>query len=335
MRGVRMTTLVSVLICAYNVEKYIDECLNAVIAQTYKNLEIIVVNDGSTDGTLAKLRQFEAKDPRVKIIDNIVNQGTSKSLNIGIQYCQGEIIARTDSDDIVDIHWIETLMRELDNSPETIAISAYLEFLAEKGNGSKLSRSRKHGKNAENPISSEAISQRMLFGNPVHNNVALVRRKVFSEYGLRFDPDYIHAEDYKFWFEVSKLGKMRTYPKALVKYRLHATQVSSAYNQKQRSIAKKIKREAISHYLQQYGIQLPEKLTIHDLFSIFSPQIELSLTVANKQELFWSLATSLSEYHFRDLLKIYSLDIFHQLSFKYKKRIFRKFLLPNRYPSVI
>lgn len=85
--------LVSVLICAYNADKYIEECIDAILNQTYKNLEIVVVNDGSTDTTLSKLHYFAEKDPRIKIINNEENKGFIASLNIGISSINGDYLA--------------------------------------------------------------------------------------------------------------------------------------------------------------------------------------------------------------------------------------------------
>ncbi|MDY0572154.1 glycosyltransferase family 2 protein [Pasteurella multocida] len=102
--------LVSVLICAYNVEKYIEECINAVINQTYKNLEIIIVNDGSSDNTYFLLKKLAEKDNRIKILNFNNHIGIISALNEGLKEIAGEYIARTDSDDITKPDWIEKIL---------------------------------------------------------------------------------------------------------------------------------------------------------------------------------------------------------------------------------
>nr|WP_304677156.1 MULTISPECIES: glycosyltransferase family 2 protein [Neisseria] len=79
-----MQPLVSVLICAYNAEKYFAQSLAAVVNQTWRNLEILIVDDGSTDGTLAIARRFQEQDGRIRIISNPHNLGFIASLNIGL-----------------------------------------------------------------------------------------------------------------------------------------------------------------------------------------------------------------------------------------------------------
>lgn len=118
--------LVSVLICAYNVEKYIEECINAVINQTYKNLEIIIVNDGSSDNTYFLLKKLAEKDNRIKILNFNNHIGIISALNEGLKEIAGEYIARTDSDDITKPDWIEKILTCMQNDPKIIAMGFIL-----------------------------------------------------------------------------------------------------------------------------------------------------------------------------------------------------------------
>ncbi len=101
---------VSVIIPVYNVEKYIRECLDSVVNQTLKDIEIICVNDGSPDNSLAILEEYAAKDTRIKII-NQENAGLSCARNAGLQIAQGEYIGFVDSDDWVDLDFFEKLYK--------------------------------------------------------------------------------------------------------------------------------------------------------------------------------------------------------------------------------
>lgn len=94
--------MISIIVPVYNEEKYLPQCLNSLINQTYQDIEIICVNDGSTDGSLSILELYAAKDERVKIISQ-TNQGLSEARNIGIKAAQGEWMMFVDSDD-----WLET-----------------------------------------------------------------------------------------------------------------------------------------------------------------------------------------------------------------------------------
>lgn len=100
---------VSIIIPVYNVDKYIAKCINSVINQTYKNIEIILVNDGSTDNSLKICREFELKDNRIKVIDQ-ENCGVSKARNEGISCSTGDYICFSDGDDYLLEDYVEYLL---------------------------------------------------------------------------------------------------------------------------------------------------------------------------------------------------------------------------------
>lgn len=117
--------LVSIIIPAFNAEKYIIECLHSACNQTYRNLEVIVVNDGSTDETLHLLNQF--KDERLIII-NQENKGCSHAKNTGLKYATGVFIQYLDADDLLSPDKIENQVKSLHNSENTIAVCKTLIF---------------------------------------------------------------------------------------------------------------------------------------------------------------------------------------------------------------
>ncbi|HFC8110708.1 TPA: glycosyltransferase family 2 protein [Neisseria meningitidis] len=254
----KLQPLVSVLICAYNVEKYFAQSLAAVVNQTWCNLDILIVDDGSTDGTLAIAQRFQEQDGRIKILAQAQNSGLIPSLNIGLDELaksgMGEYIARTDADDIAAPDWIEKIVGEMEKDRSIIAMGAWLEVLSEEKDGNRLARHHEHGKIWKKPIRHEDIAAFFPFGNPIHNNTMIMRRSVI-EGGLRYDTECDWAEDYQFWYEVSKQGRLAYYPEALVKYRLHANQVSSKYSIRQHEIAQGIQKTARNDFLQSMGFK--------------------------------------------------------------------------------
>lgn len=250
-----MQPLVSVLICAYNVEKYFAQSLAAVVNQTWRNLEILIVDDGSTDGTLAIAKE---RDSRIKILAQAQNSGLIPSLNIGLDELaksgMGEYIARTDADDIAAPDWIEKIVGEMEKDRSIIAMGAWLEVLSEEKDGNRLARHHRHGKIWKKPTRHEDIADFFPFGNPIHNNTMIMRRSVIDG-GLRYNTERDWAEDYQFWYDVSKLGRLAYYPEALVKYRLHANQVSSKYSIRQHEIAQGIQKTARNDFLQSMGFK--------------------------------------------------------------------------------
>ena len=103
-----MEQLVSIIVPIYNVEKYIKECIDSIINQTYKNLEIILVDDGSPDCCPKICDEYSKKDKRIKVIHK-ENGGLSSARNAGLDVAKGEYVSFIDSDDVVDEKFIETL----------------------------------------------------------------------------------------------------------------------------------------------------------------------------------------------------------------------------------
>ena len=105
---------ISVIIPVYNVEKYLRECLDSVINQTYKDLEIICVNDASTDSSLSILEEYALKDSRIKVFNNDKRLNPGSSRNLGVKYATGEYIHFLDSDDWLELDAYEKLVNHLE-----------------------------------------------------------------------------------------------------------------------------------------------------------------------------------------------------------------------------
>ena len=119
--------LISIIIPVYNVEKYLKECLNSVINQTYTNLEIILVDDGSTDSSGQMCDEFAKKDNRIKVIHK-QNGGLSSARNAGLDVMSGEYLAFVDSDDMVDEAYIATLFDLIKKYDTKIAMCYFQKF---------------------------------------------------------------------------------------------------------------------------------------------------------------------------------------------------------------
>lgn len=107
---------VSIIIPIYNGEKYIDECLQSVGRQDYKNIEILIINDGSTDSSLQRCQHWQKKDSKIIIFNN-ENHGVSYSRNFGVEKCTGEYIAFIDADDIIAHDYITVLVDMMEGNP--------------------------------------------------------------------------------------------------------------------------------------------------------------------------------------------------------------------------
>ena len=123
--------LVSVIIPVYNVEPYLDEAINSVIQQTYGNLEIIIIDDGSTDGSGKRCDYYAAKDSRI-VVFHQENRGLSSARNAGLDHATGEIVSFLDPDDAFRPEMIQTLLQEMLRYQADIAVCGFFNFETEK-----------------------------------------------------------------------------------------------------------------------------------------------------------------------------------------------------------
>lgn len=126
-----MANLVSVIVAAYNIENYIDKCIESIIGQTYSELEILVVNDGSKDNTLSHAEKYQSSDKRVKVLDK-KNGGLSDARNYGIDNCTGDYIVFVDGDDYLAPDMIEKLYKSLKENDADMCI-CNIQNINEKG----------------------------------------------------------------------------------------------------------------------------------------------------------------------------------------------------------
>lgn len=329
--------LVSVLIAAYNVEKYIEDSIRSVMNQTYKNLQIIIVNDGSTDNTNQIIERLMIEDSRILKVNNESNIGFIGSLNVGLNYVNGEYIARTDADDIAKPDWIEKITSAMFKNPNIIAMGSHLEIISISG---ELNKYNKTGDIWKHSLEHENIIRDMLFYNPMHNNTMIMKSEVYKKHHLTFDYNYKYAEDYKFWFEVSKLGELANFPEALVYYRLHENQTSSYYNKEQRLMANRIRKEVINDYLNKLGfdIIIKEHIAFSDLESILDKVYSLKLSECNMnilKSILYEFYLSIEVYNLKDLYVFFRNKRYNFFSKKENIKIVKRFLRPNKYQKVI
>ena len=225
------TPLVSVIIPCYNCEKFLRPALNSIINQTYRNLEIIIINDGSTDKTVEIIKEFQKFDQRIVFIDNIQNKGLIFTLNKGIVCSQGKYIARMDSDDISLENRIEQQVNYMENNPD-ISVCGTNSYIIDEDDNIK-------GK-SKLPISVSENFQFMAYSSTIYHPTVLMRSDIIKK--EFYNNDFIHAEDYELWCRLlyKKNEKIVNLPEYLFKYRKVSTSVSSTNTDTQWKTSAKI-----------------------------------------------------------------------------------------------
>ncbi len=182
--------LVSVILSAYNSENTVEKSINSLLVQTYKNIEILIIDDGSNDKTLNSIMKFK-NEPNIKIFENKKNIGLTKSLNKLIKMSNGKYIARQDSDDISSPN---SFKRQLED------IKKYdLDFSSSRGYIENTKR--------KIPRFSYYLPYSFLinYKNPFIHGTLMIKKNVIEEVGL-YDERFYYAQDYKLMMELIKKG---------------------------------------------------------------------------------------------------------------------------------
>jgi len=223
--------LVSVIIPVYNSESYLRECLHSIVNQTYDNIEVLVLDDGSKDSSVSIVQSFS--DKRIQLFVTPKNSGIVFQLNKGLSLSRGKYIARMDSDDIACLTRLEKQVDFMESNLEIGVCGTWLETF---GNG--------YPEKWELPLTHEEISTRMFFGNCLFHPTVILRANSFDCY---YSDNYLYAEDYELWTRLQANGvRFANIPDYLLKYRLHGQQTSAASRAVQQKSAEKILARQLS-----------------------------------------------------------------------------------------
>lgn len=219
---------VSIIIPVYNKAPYLDSCISSVINQTYKNLEIIIIDDGSTDNSLEICENYRKKDERIQLISQ-ENQGVSVARNKGIQKASGEWIYFLDADDYLELDAFEILVNEIIQDKEIDLI----EFGTKKWKDEVIIGERVPSRQKLYTDSIQLIKENEL--KPFSAWLHLIKKDLLIKNNIKFDKDLRHNEDMLFMYKVFLSSE-----KALVLNKTFYNQVFSE-NSATRSEIKKIR----------------------------------------------------------------------------------------------
>jgi len=208
---------VSVITITYNRAKYLPEAIESVLAQTFTDWELLIIDDCSTDNTREVAEKYTAKDSRIKYFRNDVNLKISKSRNKGLELAQGKYIAMLDSDDIwCDIEKLDRQYNFLENKPEYALIGGGVIVINETG---------KEIKRYLDPNGNKDLKKMILAKNPfAHSSVMYSRRIALDLDG--YDVGLPSAEDYDLWLRMGKKHKVANLRDYVLKYRVHGGNIS-------------------------------------------------------------------------------------------------------------
>ena len=229
--------LVSILIPVFNSEKYLDDCLNSIFNQTHKNIEIIAIDDGSTDSSLEILQNHSDK---ITVISQ-ENRGLASTLNLGISRINGNWCKWFSPDDVLYPNAIEVLLNEEKKHTDNTILYSNWDIIDDKG---KLLR--KFHESNYNGLSNFDYNIRLLDGQQINVNTTLVPSLLFKKHNMRELDDPV-AIDYDFFLRSALLHNVKFHlvSQSLVKYRIHSNQLSHKNISKTLDYISKIKNEIL------------------------------------------------------------------------------------------
>ncbi|MFH1946893.1 MAG: glycosyltransferase [Candidatus Magasanikbacteria bacterium] len=203
--------LISIITITNNREKYIAESIESVLKQSFKDWELIIIDDASTDNTAEVVEEYTAQDHRIKFHHENINLGITKARNLALGLAQGKYIAVLDSDDVwADSDKLQKQYLFLENNSDHVLVGGAVIVMNE--HGQEISRFK-------NPSTDKNIRSGILLRNPFLNSSSMFRREVAVNCGTY--ENYTVGEDYDLFLKIGKMGKFANLEDYLVKYRKH------------------------------------------------------------------------------------------------------------------
>ena len=249
--------VVSVLMPAFNAEKYIAQAIESILQQRFVNLEFIILNDGSTDSTSQIIGRFN--DPRIRVIHLEQNQGLVNARNRLVDEARGKYIAFLDSDDVAMPSRLQMQVDFLDKGGADLCGSAYYSLYEGKGK-TKASKER---------YSDADIRALITISSPLCNPAVMGKAEMFKRFPYSVGKDY--AEDYSLWAQLALAGyRFANLKEKLITYRIHDKQTSQVRNSETNIVFEKSRLD----YLSGLGISAqlsPKPMRLSDRMHIAMP----------------------------------------------------------------
>ena len=222
--------LISIILPVYNGEKYLAQSIESCLDQTYKNIELIIVNDASSDSSLSIAKRY-LKDERVQIISNKTNKNLPASLNIGHNAAKGEFLTWTSDDNYYSLNAIEALFTQINAQQADIIFS---DFIIVNEEGKEIGS---YHYNKNNSILLENIVRASF----------LYKKEVFTR-NRSYNENLFKIEDYAFWLNASKFSIIKYTPQNLYYYRSHSNSLTSGKTISQFQFKKEYKDKVVKMY---------------------------------------------------------------------------------------
>lgn len=230
--------LISIIMPVYNAERYLKESLDSILSQTYRNWELIAIEDASTDASLSVLDSYAKKDPRIVIYKNIKNVGVGVSLDKGISLASGDFIARMDADDIAYPERLEKQLKFLQTHPNVVGVGGQVKLIDQRGAyiGEKIF-----------PTTPKGTYEMLYTAVPIQHPTLMVNKSLLPETFTWYD-GWKKAQDLYLFFKLVNYGDLANLDDFVLDYRYY-TGGNSLKNPKDTfSYTKSIRRLGVARF---------------------------------------------------------------------------------------
>jgi len=228
---------ISVVLPVYNGSAYLGECLDSLLAQNFKDFEILLIDDVSSDNSRDICQQYQDRDKRIRYFENPVNLGTAATTNIGHRLAQGDYIAHADQDDISKPQRLGWQYNFLKNNPDICMISGQMQIFGADTGPTGVPQQ-----------DSEIKSNFLPASQNLFNPTIMIRKSFIEENALHFNPNQKGAADYGFFVNaMCHGGKFSNLPHVLLNYRAHSQQQSVNLRMMD-SITSGIRRQVLNEF---------------------------------------------------------------------------------------
>lgn len=234
---------VTVLFPVYNSQHYVRAAIDSILAQTWRDFELLIINDASTDASRSIITTYT--DPRIRLVDNPTNLGLTRSLNQGLHLARGTFIARQDSDDLSHPTRIEQQVTFMQHHPEVPLLGSRARLIDEHGSiitNSFLSTFL---------TSAVGIRWQLMFENAFVHSAVMFRRDLVRDVFGGYDERFRQAQDYELWSRIARTHAIRNLPAPLVDLRKSSTSVSARNPQASNQFMLAVIQHNLKHFLQR------------------------------------------------------------------------------------
>ena len=251
--------MVTVLMPVYNGARYLRQSIESILDQTYKDFELLIIDDASTDASYKIIHSYH--DPRIRIIKNTENMGLIRTLNQGLSLAKGDYIARQDQDDISYPMRLEKQVGYLNSHPEVVLLGTGINTIDHQSRNIKS-----YG--FYTASSEDAICWLLMFNNPFAHPSVMMRAKIVRDIG-GYDEHYVDCEDYDLFSRLARSYKTTNLKEVLLTYRCHSNSMNANRSKKNTLLSGSIIRRNFSKYMK---VDPDEKLVTLLLY-IYNPGI--------------------------------------------------------------